>query len=241
MKLATIAAIAIALTVCKKSDDGNDDTMTVGLLYFLDQTSGNCATVIKTSSTLYQVILNAVPKGGCNQATLTGSDLVSAHAIIATKYDGAIAIATSLNCSAASITAITNAKNNQINGLTQASFDTGVNNARYIPISDLRLEGMNVLTKSSFAYTETEVLALNRLSVDQTRTTQQLQAILQSGVDAPCNLATVSKINTDFAGFLGVDQTANTKAKVTGLGFLTCQYGSSALANNKCSTLNTEF
>lgn len=238
-----VATLAMALVACKKSDDGNDDVVTAGLLYFLDQTSGNCATIFKMSATQYGVTLSSVPKGGCNQATIAGTDLASAKAIRAAQYDGAITIANSIGCSSAAITTITNAKNTAINGITQTTFDTSVSNTRFSPIGDLRLEMMNALTNANPAYTESEVMALNRLTVEQTTTAQYiLTAMSVPGLEAACVTAFNNKRTADFKGFLAIDPTAISKATITGIGFGTCLYGTGAIpANAKCATLNELF
>ncbi|MBE8400548.1 lipoprotein LipL36 [Leptospira borgpetersenii] len=47
MKFAAVAALAVALSACKKSENNDDDTITLALLYLVDQTSGNCVTLSK--------------------------------------------------------------------------------------------------------------------------------------------------------------------------------------------------
>ncbi|WP_078124141.1 lipoprotein LipL36 [Leptospira alexanderi] len=46
MKFAAVAALTVALSACKKSES-DDDTITLALLYLVDQTSGNCVTITK--------------------------------------------------------------------------------------------------------------------------------------------------------------------------------------------------
>ncbi|EKQ99809.1 hypothetical protein LEP1GSC137_2745 [Leptospira borgpetersenii str. Noumea 25] len=46
MKFAAVAALTVALSACKKSES-DDDTITLALLYLVDQTSGNCVTIAK--------------------------------------------------------------------------------------------------------------------------------------------------------------------------------------------------
>ncbi|EMO87424.1 putative lipoprotein [Leptospira noguchii str. 2001034031] len=46
MKIAAVAALAVALTACK-GDDDDDDVVMLALLYLADQTSGNCVTLTK--------------------------------------------------------------------------------------------------------------------------------------------------------------------------------------------------
>ncbi|WP_147455774.1 hypothetical protein [Leptospira yasudae] len=242
-KWIAVATLAMALVACKKSDDGNDDVVTAGLIYFLDQTSGNCASINKVNATQYFAILLSTPKGGCNQATISGTDLASAKAIRAAQYDGAIAIANSIGCSSAAITTITNAKNAAINAMTQATFDTSVSNTRYTPVADLRMELMGVLTNSNPAYTESEVMALNRMSVEQTIAFQYIQtAISTAGLEAACVTAFNNKRTADFKGFSFADPTAISKATITGIGLGICSYGNAAIpANMKCSTLSEMF
>lgn len=241
MKFAAVIALTVAFAACKK-DDKDDTIVTTGLLYLLDQTSGNCASITKTNATQYTVNLSSIPKGGCNQATILGSDLTSRKAILSAQYDGAIAIANSIGCSAAAITTLTNAKNTAINAITQTTFDTSVSTSRYTPIGDLRTEMMPLFTSGNPAYTESEVMGLNRLTVDQTITAQYvLIAINTAGLEASCLTAFNSKRTTDFKGFFQVDPNANSKATVTGIGFGFCSYGTAVPANQKCASLNEQF
>ncbi|OLY63143.1 lipoprotein LipL36 [Leptospira santarosai serovar Bananal] len=50
MRFAAVAALTVALSACKKSEDNDDDTITLALLYLVDQTSGNCVTVTKNDA-----------------------------------------------------------------------------------------------------------------------------------------------------------------------------------------------
>lgn len=47
MRFAAVAALTVALSACKKSEDNDDDTITLALLYLVDQTGGNCVTITK--------------------------------------------------------------------------------------------------------------------------------------------------------------------------------------------------
>ncbi|WP_081102252.1 lipoprotein LipL36 [Leptospira santarosai] len=47
MRFAAVAALTVALSACKKSEDNDDDTITLALLYLADQTGGNCVTITK--------------------------------------------------------------------------------------------------------------------------------------------------------------------------------------------------
>ncbi|WP_061298562.1 lipoprotein LipL36 [Leptospira borgpetersenii] len=49
MKFAAVAALTVALSACKKSES-DDDTVTLALLYLVDQTSGNCVTITKNDA-----------------------------------------------------------------------------------------------------------------------------------------------------------------------------------------------
>ncbi|MBE7413028.1 MAG: hypothetical protein HS129_13370 [Leptospiraceae bacterium] len=74
--LISIAAIALALGLfvncAKKKEDDNNSAL---MFYLLDQTSGKCATITKsaTGTTTYSATGSAIPKGGCNAATLNTS------------------------------------------------------------------------------------------------------------------------------------------------------------------------
>ncbi|WP_080634717.1 lipoprotein LipL36 [Leptospira santarosai] len=50
MRFAAVAALTVALSACKKSEDNDDDTITLALLYLVDQTSGNCVTLAKNDA-----------------------------------------------------------------------------------------------------------------------------------------------------------------------------------------------
>lgn len=103
----------MVLIVACKSDDNDDDT--TNLLYFLvlDQTSGNCARVERSTTAdtddgskvkpLYTAYGNLVPKGGCNWKTLGSTyynDSEKAATAIQSKFDEYITIAGNYsNCS----------------------------------------------------------------------------------------------------------------------------------------------
>lgn len=256
MELVTFVALtAVALSACGK--DQKVDTTTMGissLLSALDQTSldqigGNCASIKKLTPPgriLYSATLSSTPKSRCNQETILGRDVASRTEILTEDYDAGIAIATSVGCSAASITTMTNAKNNAIAANTQTNFDTLVSNNRFISVEDLRVEAMNALTTTTLAdgshFTESEVMNLNRLPSDQNKIAKQMMDIVinSPGIEAACITAISNKMNADFPGFLGLDQTAATKATITGVELITCNYGPDAIGSI-CSTLNTEF
>ena len=63
--------ILISFVTCHKDDDSSTKNRNNLLaLYVIDQTSGNCAMITKGSSSSYTAVGYAVPKGGCNEATL---------------------------------------------------------------------------------------------------------------------------------------------------------------------------
>ncbi|MBM9501051.1 hypothetical protein JWG44_12390 [Leptospira sp. 201903071] len=247
IKLVAVMALALAIAACKPKED--DDTTTLAALaYFVDQTSGNCAQVTKLSATNYFATLSAIPKGGCNQATLLGSDLASYKVIQSANFDAISALSTTLNCSAATNTAIANQKT-AVLATTQANFDTAAASIRYFPISDLRVEGLIPLSAAASALTvlgfsAAEILNLNRLTVDQSKlasATQFLGVLAAGTADAACLTAIGNNNKTAFAGILGLDSTANSKDTVKGIPSATCLYGSGAAATAKCATLSTEF
>ncbi|EQA81193.1 putative lipoprotein [Leptospira alstonii serovar Pingchang str. 80-412] len=76
MKIAAVAALTVALSACKKSED-DDDTITLALLYLVDQTSGNCVTIAKDDNAhagggagdgkpTYTATGTTKPKGACS-------------------------------------------------------------------------------------------------------------------------------------------------------------------------------
>ncbi|MCE9501043.1 MAG: hypothetical protein K8R21_11190 [Leptospira sp.] len=114
-------AVAFAIVIglfANCSSKKKDDSSTNLLLFFLlDQLSGNCASVTKsTGGTVYSATGLTVPKGGCNASTLqTGLytiDPATAVTAVGTGYDALKAVydANSSSCSALS-TAVTNSKN----------------------------------------------------------------------------------------------------------------------------------
>ncbi|MBM9501049.1 hypothetical protein JWG44_12380 [Leptospira sp. 201903071] len=247
IKLVAVMALALAIAACKPKED--DDTTTIAALaYFVDQTSGNCAQVFKLSATNYLATLSAVPKGGCNQATLFGSDLASYKVVQSANSDSVSALSTTLNCSAATNTAIANQKA-AILATTQTTFDTTSASLRFYPISDLRIEGLVPLSAANSALTvlgfsASEILNLNRLTLEQTRlaAATQLLGLLAAGTaDAACLTAIGNNNKTAFAGVFGLDSTANSKETVKGIPSATCQYGTGAAVTTKCATLSTEF
>ncbi|MBM9579331.1 hypothetical protein JWG45_19490 [Leptospira sp. 201903070] len=247
IQLAAVMMLAIAITACKPKED--DDTTTIAALaFFVDQTSGNCAQVLKVNATTYIATLSAVPKGGCNQATLIGSDLASYKVIQTANSDAVSALSASLNCSAATNNAIANSKNN-ILATTQATFDALVAGFKPFPISDLRVEALGVLSATNsqltlLGFSPAEILALKVLTLEQTKlasATQSLGLLAAGAGDVACVTAITNNNKTAFAGFLGLDSTATTKATITGISSAICPYGSAAPAATKCTTLNTEF
>lgn len=49
IKFAAVVALTVALSACKKSES-DDDTITLALLYLVDQTSGNCVSISKNDA-----------------------------------------------------------------------------------------------------------------------------------------------------------------------------------------------
>ncbi|WP_032918895.1 lipoprotein LipL36 [Leptospira santarosai] len=77
MRFAAVAALTVALSACKKSEDNDDDTITLALLYLVDQTSGNCVTITKDDAAhagggagdgkpTYTATGNTKPKAACS-------------------------------------------------------------------------------------------------------------------------------------------------------------------------------
>ncbi|AOP35374.1 hypothetical protein A0128_16925 [Leptospira tipperaryensis] len=247
-KLVALLVLTMLLSACKKDKD--DNTATTALLFLLDQTSGNCAVVQRTNSTLFSASLSVIPKGGCNQATIVGSTLAANTLITQANYDVAQTLATSLGCNANTSNALTNAKNAaataNATASAQTTFDTNAEKTRYFPIADLRIEGLVALNTalSPLGFSQAEILALKTVSVDLIKTLAPLSflTIAATGAgDAACVTAAGNKITTDFAGVYGFDQTATTKAKISKLAQIQCTYGSGAAANSTCATLNTQF
>ncbi|TGM53244.1 hypothetical protein [Leptospira adleri] len=244
MKLAAIAAFMVVLSACKPKD--KDDNTTIGaLVLLLDQTSGNCATTFKLSSTSYFVSASVVPKGGCNKATLYGSDLASYIVLTNANTDLAITAATALNCSAAFITALTNSKTTT-SATTQATYDTQVAAYQFSSIGDLRVEAGLALTTAytALGVTAADIATWKLASLDQYKTSVVLSTIKQkAGLagDAACATAAQNKLNTDFKGFVGLDNTVTSKASYTTIASASCTYGSATAANTACATINTQY
>lgn len=106
---------SLALISCKK-DNKDESTTNTLFLYLLDQASGNCATISKSTTsgvTTYTATANGVPKGGCNESTL--ASYVATPAEAKTKsdsdYDARLAVLNSHSECSAIATAVTVLKN----------------------------------------------------------------------------------------------------------------------------------
>ncbi|MGJ4752606.1 hypothetical protein [Leptospira kmetyi] len=249
VKFAAVTALILAFAACKK-DNKDDNTATAALLYLLDQTSGNCAVVQRTNATLYTAQLNVIPKGGCNQATLSGSTLAESTLITQGYYDSATTLATSLGCNSTTLSNLATAKNNvatvNATAAAQTAFDTNAEKTRYYAISDLRVEAIAPLNAAlgPLGFSQAEILALNRLDVNLFKNINSIGFITTAAVaasDTACQTALTNKTKTDFAGVMFLDATANTKAKLTSIALTACTYGSSSVAANTCASLNTQF
>ncbi|MBM9501224.1 hypothetical protein JWG44_13285 [Leptospira sp. 201903071] len=250
MKLAAIVALTVAFAACKPKDS-DDNTTTTALLFLLDQTSGNCAVVSRTNSTLYTASLTVIPKGGCNQATLAGSTLAANTLITQAYYDTAQTIATSLGCNSNTSARLTTLKEAvataNSTATAQTTFDTNVERTRYFPIADLRVEGIVALNTalSPLGFSQAEILALKVVSLDAYRNIFPITFLGQAAGlagDTACVTAVTNKSRTDYAGVRGVDPAATTKATITTLPLInTCTYGSASPTNTTCATLNTQF
>ncbi|MBM9579329.1 hypothetical protein JWG45_19480 [Leptospira sp. 201903070] len=249
MKLAAIVALTVAFAACKPKD--NDDNTTTALLFLLDQTTGNCAIVSRTNSTLYTASLTVIPKGGCNQATLAGTTLAANTLIAQANYDTAQTIATSLSCNASTSARLTTSKEAvataNSTAAAQTTFDTNAERTRYFPIADLRVEGIVALNTalSPLGFSQAEILALKVIGLDAYRNLIPLSLLGQAAAaagDTACVTATTNKIRADYAGVRGVDANATTKATITTLPLInTCTYGSASPTNTTCATLSTQF
>jgi hypothetical protein len=102
--------ILLSIPFCSKQEKNNNNSTILGLL-ILDQLSGNCVIISKSTTTnVYTATGTLVPKGGCNSSTLD-TNLYTASASEAkagldTLYDGIISeFAKSSTCSSVSTTA----------------------------------------------------------------------------------------------------------------------------------------
>ncbi len=121
MKFAAVAAITVALSACKKSENNDDDTITLALLYLVDQTSGNCVTITKDDAAhsgaagagdgkpTYTATGNTRPKAACGGTFNTAFIVNNPDAVVASvqaSYQAAKTKATDSgsNCAAVNTT-----------------------------------------------------------------------------------------------------------------------------------------
>ncbi len=92
MKIAAVAALAVALTACK-GDDDDDDVVMLALLYLADQTSGNCVTITKDDGAhpgagagdgkpTYTAIGTTKPKAACSGSYNVAVIVNNAEAVV---------------------------------------------------------------------------------------------------------------------------------------------------------------
>ncbi|WP_080600568.1 lipoprotein LipL36 [Leptospira santarosai] len=118
MRFAAVAALTVALSACKKSEDNDDDTITLALLYLVDQTGGNCVTITKDDAahsgaagagdgkTTYTATGTTKPKAACANSFNTAFIIQNDEAVLASaqaNYQAAIdkADAAGANCTGA--------------------------------------------------------------------------------------------------------------------------------------------
>jgi hypothetical protein len=143
----------------KKDDDNKKQQTNLLLLYAVDQASGNCATITKTtvgSTTSYSASGTGIPKGGCNEATLAPTYVTSsatAKTTSDTYYDALISLYNAgSSCSTLSTAASTNKSL-----ITATTLETAANAASTKCISYANT-GRNIYCTSESAVTTNKAL-----------------------------------------------------------------------------------
>lgn len=106
--VAALVLICLSSMGCEFTPKKNDNSLLMLLL--LDQLSGNCATITRSSATLYQATGVAVPKAVCRNTARFYTDATAAWTQNNTEWNQALALLTGTNCatSRASAQAIIN-------------------------------------------------------------------------------------------------------------------------------------
>ncbi|ABJ78172.1 lipoprotein LipL36 [Leptospira borgpetersenii serovar Hardjo-bovis] len=155
MKFAAVAALAVALSACKKSES-DDDTITLALLYLVDQTSGNCVTIAKDDAAhsgaagagdgkpTYEATGYTKPKAACsgtfNRVFIVNNDEAALNSVKA----GLQAAKDKLDNSGTNCTAISTTAQNAITTTTLVSVQQGLA-ADGGNCTDLGQTGLNLL------------------------------------------------------------------------------------------------
>ncbi|EMF92126.1 putative lipoprotein [Leptospira santarosai str. ST188] len=137
MRFAAVAALTVALSACKKSEDNDDDTITLALLYLVDQTSGNCVAITKNDAAH-----SGAAGAGDGKPTYTATGTTRPKAACSGSFNtvfivnNAEAVANSVKAGyqAAKDKADTAGANCKGANQTSASLQTGIDNATVLKI-----------------------------------------------------------------------------------------------------------
>jgi hypothetical protein len=196
-----ILAMSGILFNCSK-EKKDDSTQNLLLLFLLDQSSGNCSTIVKTTSgtsSTYTATGNGVPKGGCTSASLAPTyvtDSSAAKTASDASYDKLLAVTASpvSNCSTYATT-ISNLKSN-----TTASTISAAATASSTGCTTVGLDGRTVYCTTSANATTNQALT-------------QYSVVSSVATDMSTNITSkrkIAKLDVSSTGFTSTNIDAST-------------------------------
>lgn len=221
LKLISAMLLVVAFVVnCPKEKDDDDNTITALLLFLNDQQSGNCATA--TRGTPYSVSLSVIPKGACSltptrEATLNAfrSQLPRQIAV----YERAGSDCDTNKASVQNI--LTNLETLITTTDAQAAADAATK--RVFVVGSLLTEAAKTLENGGYNLASTRLGSVDDLFLNSAHTA--------------ANTACKAAIRANAANAAVIDGIANKSIVVSS----TCQYGTSANANQQCASLREQF
>lgn len=227
-KIIVLIMILVALfTINCKKDNNEDSSTNALLLYLVDQTSGNCATITKSTTTtgLYSVGLSPLPKGGCSISATREASITATKSL----YSKLIEVYTKAgsSCDTIKTTISTLSSNTTVSttysNTTEEQYATSIANSRASTVASLVTESAATLTALGYTVASTKAA-----------TSDQYFIYLASAFSSGTCLTAVQSL--DSALFTGI--TAKTIAVSS-----SCSYGtaSSVTSTNRCATLTDAF
>lgn len=256
--VAIFALLSITVLVaagCEEDDNNDDQTLLLlGAAYLL---TGNCATVVKSSSTLYSATITGVPNGGCNAATLIGETRAAGVTALRSTFSRLIS---AIRAGGADCTSTADTFQTSVNSLTETTFCTslGLSNAcdtearwaeevgkrRYISVGNGRDEALTaILNTASLSLTAAQVASLRLLGPDESAQSSAIQST--TGACKTALQALYPSVNasaiTGLTASTSIGGTAIASVASPLIASVSCTYGSSATTTNRCATLNNQF
>jgi len=196
MKLTSTLFFVLTLLLfnCSKKEDDNTSKNAI-LLYLVDQASGNCVVIQKTttaaSKTLYTATGYSVPKGGCNSSTLDSalytSSASEAKTAADTYFDAAKAVYDSKSTCSALSTTIT---------ATKASTSEAVLTALQTALTSGAAGCYSGLKRSSSGKTSNIYLCKDADSITKFKATFSYQAVTSATTDMATKLTDIKATQT---------------------------------------------